>query len=344
MSGRLCDGCSQSFGPDGFSGKQWKGKGGMRKCKVCLGGEPLVAAARADIEAPVSPESCVKMTRTVGDDASVIKCAEPPNGITGSSELPSLCTAVRPVVGGSVTPFIADVLLSCAACGQLPTSAIRPFDACSCCKLNRYCSTACQRQAFDRGHNQSCGSSFPTQKSIEKASPRQVVATLREFGSAHAYVAMTCLARLNHFATERANAVVGGSDSQSKAARATESVMLDIINNGAVEAVLWAMHAHLRPLTPEARSHCAVVQGYGPYQLMNLFHGTYDKKARARVEAEFLAGRGVAALANAMGEYPNDKRVQDTTALCCQTLAEGLSEAGQEELERQALEHAASMV
>jgi len=36
MPERVCDSCGRSYGPEHYSGKQWKGKAGTRKCKYCV--------------------------------------------------------------------------------------------------------------------------------------------------------------------------------------------------------------------------------------------------------------------------------------------------------------------
>ena len=107
-------------------------------------------------------------------------------------------------------PFLEDV---CATCGRLsdaPEQLQRadrsrplhtrlrlasPWRACSGCKALVYCSAECQKQGWKRGHQKSCGEPLPTPESVPALAPKKVSAVLREFGPAHAPIAMACAAR-----------------------------------------------------------------------------------------------------------------------------------------------------
>ena len=129
MTERQCNDCGKNKTAASFSTNQWKGKGGKRRCKDCVSGttieeeqlasdirgalEPaFVAEARGELEA-------LKVAGVLGADARVITDDEAPRGIAGP--MPPLCNAVRPMVGGLITPFIADILLHCANWSQLRT-------------------------------------------------------------------------------------------------------------------------------------------------------------------------------------------------------------------------------
>ena len=269
----------------------------------------------------------------------------------GSVGLPQLAPAAKPTLGPNVTPHMLDMLKRCAACGRV-SSPDQQYLACGCCRLMRYCSRACQQQAYQRGHEQSCGARFPSQARVSELSPVAAVNVLREFGPAHAYLAATALARINTFAKTRIEATVAGSQ-----AGLTE--MTEMIKAGAAEACLWAMHAHLNadavlspgdsaaPSGGDSHSQAMRVQMLAPYALLAMMQSihdgqTVDESLRARVEDEFIANRGIVAFGQAIERHPRESGIKEIIELASDAFMNNFaSDAAAERAEKDAYIHAA---
>lgn len=160
-------------------------------------------------------------------------------GITGP--LPPLGPAAEPKTCAQFTPFMRSAIQLCQLCGASPPAG-EAFSACSCCELIRYCSESCQKRGFERGHRTSCRAPFPSQAWLKDKPVAIKVAVLREFGAAHAYLADTCAAYLHEFTTKRTEAVQATAQGEPLPDLGLAEVR-EMIDAGATEACLWAIHA-----------------------------------------------------------------------------------------------------
>lgn len=183
---------------------------------------------------------------------------------------------------------------------------------------------------------------LPTQAQIGALAPAAAVAVLREHGPAHAYIAATALARLNTFASKRIKALVAEEPSQDGL-----NDIDTMIEAGAVEACIAAMHAHVNPAAPtprgadaapsssgDAQSQAVRVQLLAPFTLLTMMQGS-DEKLWSRVEDEFLAARGVVALAQARERHPDVDGLDQILTLTSDTFMNFASETALDHAEKQ---------
>lgn len=82
---------------------------------------------------------------------------------------------------------------------------------------------------------------------------------LREFGAAHAYLADTCAAYLHEFTTKRTEAVQATAEGEPLPDVGLAEVR-EMIDAGATEACLWAIHAHTgAQIAASAIAKCAML-------------------------------------------------------------------------------------
>jgi hypothetical protein len=222
-------------------------------------------------------------------------------GIKGG--LPSLCQPAEPTTG--LTPFMRTSLHRCAACGKAPPANGATLQACSGCRLLRYCSVACQRLAFDRAHKKTCGAGFPSQREIDSMAPSCTVEVLREFGAAHVHLAATAVERLQKLAAPRMRSLAASRDGAPVPKEGLAPVH-EMIDAGATEAVLWAMRAPFDATVPNHRqNHMALLTHCG-FVLLQLPQLTFDVRRCETVYAQFDTCGGTAALSRAIELYPNN--------------------------------------
>ena len=139
---------------------------------------------------------------TVSHPKPQVRVWTKPNGIDGC--VPPLAAPAEPTIGPRLSPFMLEAIKLCATCGACPNAGPKPFDTCSCCRLIRYCSPACQLRGFSRGHSVSCSAPFPGQAELmgSKSEVAFFMPVLREFGCAHAHLAATCVQCLAKIASE----------------------------------------------------------------------------------------------------------------------------------------------
>ena len=238
-------------------------------------------------------------------------------GINGG--LPSLCEPIEPTTG--LTLFMRACLHRCAACGKAPPAASSTnFQACSACRLLRYCSIACQQLAFDRAHKTTCGAGFPSQREIDTMTALRTVEVLREFGASHVHLAATAVQRLEQLVEPRMRSLAATRDGTSLSREALAPIH-EMIDAGATEAVLWAMRAPFDVTTQHyCQNHMALLT-HGGLLLVKLPALTFDARRRATMNEQFDSGDGPDALSRAIELYPNNPGLVEACSMALEAYA-----------------------
>lgn len=197
-----------------------------------------------------------------------------------------------------------DLHLRCAMCGSHPADV-----QCGHCKQQRYCSSNCQKAAWKLQHKVTCGQPWPTPPKLARADLQSVVAVLREFGQANAYLADLCLLRL--------------SMAISKEGRRIRLHMPDCSNVSATTAALRSLASEepqfLEAVFASMSAHCSdtLVQNSALALLTSIsgLGGSHEDSGQ-EVASEALARAGAFPhLVEAMLTHPKDVRIQ--VGGCC---------------------------